>query len=64
MTQLEVTIPTKEGKPKGLYFLSTVVEVIDGALVIYTADAKGFIAGFAPGQWLTFQVVQEATDDG
>ncbi|GAB3946747.1 hypothetical protein [Corynebacterium tapiri] len=35
-------------------FETNAVEVIDGALIVYTEGAKNFIAGFAPGQWFSF----------
>ena len=52
---LQVTIRDDKGELKPLEFDAQAVEVIDGALIILTDDAKFFVAGFAPGQWVTFQ---------
>lgn len=52
---IEVTVRKDHGELATLSFDSNAVEVIDGALVIYTQQARDFIAGFAPGQWVRFQ---------
>lgn len=52
---IQVIIPADDGAVSHVDFETNAVEVIDGALVVYTYGAKDFIAGFAPGQWLTFQ---------
>lgn len=52
---IQVSIPTPQGGVTSVDFDTNAVEVIDGALVVYTYGAKDFIAGFSPGQWLTFQ---------
>lgn len=38
-------------------FDSTAIEILEGALVVYRSDQSGFLAGFAPGQWLRFRLV-------
>lgn len=54
---LEVNTLSKDGEILTFTFDSTAIEIIDGALVILTKDAKGHIAGFAPGHWLSFQTL-------
>lgn len=55
---LEVIVRGHDGEAKPLRFDTVVVQVIDGALVVLRNDHSSFIAGFAPGQWLHFQVVE------
>lgn len=46
-----------DDKPVVCDYDTDAVEVIDGALVIYTRGAKGVTAGFAPGRWMTFEML-------
>lgn len=52
---IEVTVFDDGQSLKTVRFQTNAVEVIDGALIVYTEGAKNFIAGFAPGQWIRFQ---------
>lgn len=52
---IQVVTEDASGELKPLEFDTNAVEVIDGALIVYTHGAKDFLAGFAPGQWKTFQ---------
>lgn len=52
---IEVQALNEDGERVGLQFDTNAIEVMDGALIVYTTDAKNFLAGFAPGEWLTFQ---------
>lgn len=55
---LEVAALDVKDQVKALKFDTDVVQVIDGALIILRDDHATFIAGFAPGRWLTFQSVE------
>ncbi|MGV0426910.1 hypothetical protein [Corynebacterium pyruviciproducens] len=52
---IEVTVINDRGERVGVRFETNAVEVIDGALIIYTFGAKDYLAGFAPGAWAGFQ---------
>ena len=52
---IQVTTRTEKGELGTVEFDTNSLEVIDGALVIYTVNAEDLLAGFAPGQWLTWQ---------
>ena len=53
---IEVTTRNQTGEIKGVKFDTDAVEVTQsGALIVYTFQARDYIAGFAAGQWLTFQ---------
>ena len=52
---IEVQALNEDGERVGLRFDTNAIEVIHGALIVYSTDAKNFLAGFAPGEWLTFQ---------
>ena len=52
---IEVTVLDDGSSLRTVRFHTNAVEVIDGALIVYTEGAKNFIAGFAPGQWVRFQ---------
>lgn len=52
---IEVVTADAQGELQSLRFETNAVEVIDGALIVYTQGAKDFWAGFAPGHWHTFQ---------
>lgn len=53
---IEVTTRNEDGEIEGLRFDTDSLEVDpSGALIVYTRQARDFYAGFAPGQWLTFQ---------
>lgn len=53
---IEVTTRDEKGELTAARFDTDSVEVTNsGALIIYTYQARDYIAGFAEGQWLTFQ---------
>lgn len=52
---IEVVTIDRDGNIQPVRFETNAVEIIDGALVIYTEGARDFWAGFSSGQWLTFQ---------
>lgn len=52
---IQVVTQDAHGNLKPLDFDTNAVEVMDGALVVYTWGARDFWAGFAPGQWLSFE---------
>ena len=52
---IQVNIRDEHGAIKPLDFDTNAVEVMDGALIVSSMDARDFLAGFAAGQWLTFQ---------
>lgn len=52
---IQVVTENEQGEKIACDFDTNAVEVIDGALVIYTHGAKSILAGFAPGHWSTFQ---------
>lgn len=56
---IEVAVLDVKGQVKALKFNTTVLQVIDGSLIILREDHATFIAGFAPGRWLNFQIVEE-----
>lgn len=53
---IEVTTRNERGEVSAVQFDTDAVEVTQaGALIVYTFQARDYIAGFAAGQWLTFQ---------
>lgn len=60
---IEVSALNINDEQVSVKFETNAVEIIDGALIVYTEGAKNFMAGFAPGQWLSFQNLS-AVDDG
>lgn len=53
---IEVTTRDQAGEIQSVEFDTDAVEVTQsGALIVYTFQARDYIAGFAAGQWLTFQ---------
>ncbi|MBC3186291.1 hypothetical protein H7347_06855 [Corynebacterium sp. zg-331] len=61
---LEV-LATDEHESLTIYrFPSTAIEIMEGALVVYRADQSGFLAGFAPGQWVRFRLATTTQDQG
>ena len=56
-----VTAPSKDGV-KEFEFPTNACEIIDGALVIHEERSGQFapMSGFAPGAWITFEVVPDA----
>lgn len=52
---IEVVTRNSDGKLVPVEFATNAVEIIDGALVIYTEGARDFWAGFNRDQWVTFQ---------
>lgn len=52
---IQVVTENEQGEKIACDFDTNAVEVIDGALVVYTHGAKSILAGFAPGHWSTFQ---------
>lgn len=56
---IEVITQDSDGERVKCVFDTNAVEVIHGALIVYTRNAKSILAGFAPSQWLTFQFIQE-----
>ena len=56
---IEVAVLDVKDQVKALKFNTTVLQVIDGSLIILREDHATFIAGFAPGRWLNFQIVEE-----
>lgn len=55
---LEVAVLNHDGDTESLRFDTVVVQVIDGALIVLREDHATFLAGFAPGQWLHFQIIE------
>ena len=45
------------GKPTTIVFDTSNCEILDAALIIRAPDADRVLAGFAPGSWLTFQIL-------
>lgn len=58
---IEVVTRTKDGELKPVQFRTNAIEIIDGALVVYTEGARDFWAGFNRDQWVTFQRLDVAT---
>lgn len=54
---LEVVSRDENGALKPLRFETNAVEVMDGALIVYSYGGKYPIAGLAPGQWVSFQML-------
>lgn len=52
---IQVNTRTEKGEIVPVNFDTNAIEVQEGALIIYTYDAKDLLAGFAPGQWVTWQ---------
>lgn len=52
---IQVSIVDQNGSIAKIEFETDAIEIIDGVLIIYTAGAKEHWAGFAPGQWLTYE---------
>lgn len=52
---IEVAVLDKNGGITPVQFNTDKVEIMDGALIVLSDDARFFLAGFAPGQWLSFQ---------
>lgn len=53
---IEVVTRRESGELVSAQFDTDSVEVTNsGALIIYTYQARDYVAGFAEGQWLTFQ---------
>ncbi len=54
---LEVAVLNVKDEVTSVKFHTTVVEIMDGSLIVLREDRATFMAGFAPGRWLNFQVV-------
>lgn len=52
---IQVSVRGSDGAVTKAEFETNAVEIIDGALIIYTYGAKEHWAGFAPGQWLAYE---------
>ncbi|WJY73223.1 hypothetical protein CAURIC_08050 [Corynebacterium auriscanis] len=55
---LEVIALNLKDETQPVHFDTDCVEIMDGALVVLRKDRSTFLAGFAPGRWLTFQMVE------
>lgn len=52
---IQVSTIDPDGNIVKVEFETNAVEIIDGALIIYTHGAREHWAGFAHGQWLTYE---------
>ena len=55
---LKVTVVSENGTPQVLGYDTTALDIRDGSLIVYESNAEFIVAGFAPGQWLEFEIVK------
>lgn len=55
---LEVIVSNKDGQLTPLTYDTKAVQIIDGSLIVMDASSQYMVAGYAPGRWSAFHIVE------